>query len=164
MIRNYIRKKYIARVLKKNKRTVLFPKQNTINEIAIVSDKIPDTKHSEISAFKQANISYMFYCDSKREKTSDENIIYASDLNFLKLPPKEKIIDFVEKPFDLLFDLSTGNNDVIDYICAKSIAKFKICSHNNNAVFDLIISKKEIDFEEIISETEQIIKNFNSKK
>ncbi len=68
------------------------------------------------------------------------NFFSRNDLNFFFLPKSNSILDFIEKPFDMLIDLSTDNNFPLHFISNLSKAKFKIGKFNaNSSCFDVMI-------------------------
>lgn len=54
------------------------------------------------------------------------NFFSRNDLNLYFIPKSNFINDFIEKPFDILIDLSTDYNFPLHYISALSKAKYKI--------------------------------------
>lgn len=68
------------------------------------------------------------------------NFFSRSDLNFFFIPKTHFINDFIEKPFDILIDLSIDSNFPLHYISSLSKAKFKIGKlFSNKNSFDLMI-------------------------
>jgi len=73
------------------------------------------------------------------------NFFSRQDLNYFFLPKAQFILDFIEKPFDMLIDLSTDNNFPLFLISSLSKAKYKIGKlYKNVNCFDVMIdiSKK----------------------
>jgi hypothetical protein len=54
------------------------------------------------------------------------NIFTLKDLNFFFIPDNSIVIEFIEKPFDILIDLSVDNNIPLHYISCLSKSKFRI--------------------------------------
>lgn len=74
------------------------------------------------------------------------NFFSRHDLNFFFLPKTHFILDFIDKPFDMLIDLSIDKNFPLFYISNLSKAKFKIGKFNfGHKCFDVMIdiSKKK---------------------
>ncbi len=68
------------------------------------------------------------------------NFFSRNDLNFYFVPQTSFINDFIEKPFDILIDLSTDFNFPLHYISSLSKAKYKIArQQQGNTCFDLMI-------------------------
>jgi hypothetical protein len=60
------------------------------------------------------------------------------------LPKKEKVDEFINIRFELLFNIAFEDNIVLDYITALSQAKFKIgSSQKTNNYFDMNINIDE---------------------
>ena len=68
------------------------------------------------------------------------NFFSRGDLNFFFLPKNHTILDFIEKPFDMLIDLSIDGNFPLYYISSLSKAKFKIGKlFQNRNCFDVML-------------------------
>lgn len=68
------------------------------------------------------------------------NFFSRRDLNVFFLPKTYFILDFIEKPFDILINLCTDNNFPLTYITGLSRAKLKIGKFRENQnLFDLMI-------------------------
>ncbi len=70
------------------------------------------------------------------------NFFSRNDLSFFFLPKSQVILDFIDKPFDMLIDLSTDNNFPLHFISNLSKSKFKIGrlnNNNDNLCFDVMI-------------------------
>lgn len=68
------------------------------------------------------------------------NFFSRNDLNFFFLPKTQSIVDFVERPFDILIDLSTDNNFPLNFISSLSKAKLKIGKlQRSRNCFDVMI-------------------------
>ena len=80
------------------------------------------------------------------------NFFSRKDLNLYFLPQTSFINDFIEKPFDILIDLSTNYNFPLHYICSLSKAKYKIGRQQPLYTnFDLMIDiSKENNVEALI--------------
>ncbi|HSM48482.1 MAG TPA: hypothetical protein VK872_11745, partial [Draconibacterium sp.] len=71
----------------------------------------------------------------------DANTLTVKDLDFWGLPKKEKVEEFTNIRFEVLFNIALEDNLVLDYITAISQARFKIGSTENvNNYFDLNIN------------------------
>jgi hypothetical protein len=68
------------------------------------------------------------------------NFFSRAELSYFFLPKNQVILDFVEKPFDILIDLSTDCNFPLYFISNLSIAKFKIGKQKKDQdQFDVMI-------------------------
>jgi hypothetical protein len=72
------------------------------------------------------------------------NFFSRNDLNFFFLPKAQFILDFIEKPLDMLIDLSVDDNFPLHYISSLSKAKFKIGKlKKGRNCFDVMIDNKK---------------------
>ena len=67
------------------------------------------------------------------------------DLNWYKLPKSDYINTFINKEYDILIDLSTSNDLILQYIIGLSKAKFKVGRQRRGfeKYFDLMIRIKK---------------------
>jgi hypothetical protein len=77
------------------------------------------------------------------------NLFSRKDLSWSMIPKTQVVTDFVEKPFDLLLDLSLTDSFPVEYITRLSKSKFKVgrLTHNHTG-FDLMFElddKNELD-------------------
>ena len=89
-------------------------------------------------------------------------MLFSSDLNFWGLPSKQLIQHFIDIPFDILINFASDQNPVIDFICASSVAKFKVARYDNNKIYDLIISGRSLEDSEYLNEIERTLNNFSN--
>ena len=74
----------------------------------------------------------------------DANTITHNDLTWLGFPKPEKVNDFINIEFDVLFNLAFEQNLVLDYLTFFSKAKFKVgTSKSESNFFDLNIKIDE---------------------
>jgi hypothetical protein len=72
------------------------------------------------------------------------NLFSKKDLNWNLVPKTILASDFIEKPFDLLFNLSLSDYFPVEYIARLSKSKFKIGRFNeNNNCYDLMFDLEE---------------------
>ena len=73
------------------------------------------------------------------------DFIYKKELNWYDKPGGERVEDFIERPFDLLIDLSHEKAFPLQYIIQRSVARCKIGRNTpeNQAIFDLMITSDE---------------------
>jgi len=71
----------------------------------------------------------------------DTNTVTTYDLTWLGFPKPEKVEDFMNMEFDILFNVALEQNFVLDYITLFSKAKFKVgTSKDESNYFDLNIN------------------------
>lgn len=93
--------------------------------------------------FKREQLIFRGFCifEEGVNPRIDFNTLTTADTNWLGFPKPEKIEDFTNIKFDILFNLSLKQNLVLDTITMLSKAKFKVgCSANENNFFDLNIN------------------------
>jgi len=77
------------------------------------------------------------------------NFYCNTDLNWYYKPKNEIIDQFVNREFDILFDLSLNDYFTVNYTGSLSKASFKIGVHKENAYQDLVIDvnkNKSVDY------------------
>jgi hypothetical protein len=87
------------------------------------------------------------------------NFFSREDLNFFFMPKTSFILDFMEKPFDMLIDLSIDNNFPLHYISSLSQAKFKIGKQQTGRnCFDVMIdTSKQNSVESLIEQIKHYV-------
>ncbi|MEX2380336.1 MAG: hypothetical protein WD530_06315 [Vicingaceae bacterium] len=87
------------------------------------------------------------------------------DLNWLKFPKAEKIIDLKKKEVDLLIDLNLNNHFSLESISTLSPAHFKVGASGNyrNEICDLTLSLKEVNLQELIEQMKKYLSIINKK-
>ena len=72
------------------------------------------------------------------------NFFSRAELSFFFVPRMPFILDFIDKPFDMLIDLSADSNFPLYYISKLSKAKFKIGKQKNQQdQFDVMIDTRK---------------------
>jgi len=72
-------------------------------------------------------------------------IITEADFSWNGVIKSREVLDFLEKPFDMLIDFTNNTKVYNNYLVAKSNANFKVGFANNNEnLFDLMISSESI--------------------
>lgn len=120
--------------------------------------------YSAVTAFNGINNAEFFAIDfkeEKRDKTVDSTDIYSSDLNFWGLPSIKLISHFIETPFDLLINFRSEPNLALDYLCAKSVARFKVSRYDVYGLYDLVIDKQDMTDSSYVEEIIKTINNFS---
>ncbi|MBN1820707.1 MAG: hypothetical protein JW833_08320, partial [Prolixibacteraceae bacterium] len=104
-------------------RELKFPSKDTIHSVGIIYDGDEGPPLPNPGEFG-TSVSTEEFCfkKGKRLDNKNSNIVFSSDLNLFKLPPKRIIKPFIEKEFDILINFTDGTNHPLNYICAKSKA------------------------------------------
>lgn len=155
-LKHWYQKRAITNALKSNKREKVFPKIGSIKEIAIISDHDVDKNTIQSLFGIQVRLQELKFIPTKRDKGDDSPGIFVSDINFFGVPASKLIETFVNTPFDILIDFTREKSGVVEFVCAKSVAKFKVGKHNTNSIFDLIINKPDLEegkYSKVIVET-----------
>lgn len=87
------------------------------------------------------------------------------DLDFRMIPKNPLVDNFIEKKFDILINLHSGNCFPLRYICALSRARFRIGPYDkkNTMCYDMMIHRSgETSLKTIIQETEEFIRKIKS--
>ena len=87
------------------------------------------------------------------------NFFSRADLSFFFVPKTQFIIDFIDKPIDMLIDLSTDNNFPFQYITSLSKAKFKIgkLQKDRNSLDVMIDISKTNNVESLIEQIKHYV-------
>lgn len=148
-----ILKTNISKAVKHNKRKIEYPDLVFISSVGFVTLGEPEDILTQcIVPGANATVRCLSYMDSKRETDTRDEIIYRSDLSFFKLPPKKLTNSFINEPFDILINFAGCKNDVLNYICAQSKAKFKVSAEAFSTVFDLVIDVPVDDKDRLMGE------------
>ena len=92
------------------------------------------------------------------------NLFSRKELNWSMVPKSPVVTDFIDKPFDLLLDLSLTDSFPVEYITRLSKSKFKIgrLTHNHTGLdlmFDIENEKKLENYLGHIKNYLKLIKN-----
>ncbi len=113
---------------------------------------------------KGKKVSLMGYKDVK-ELSEDEKfpVFCNKDLGLSQTPKKQDVLDFIEKPFDLLIALHVDNCQPLEYIAAASTAKFRIGHYRENKTdfYDFMIYGKSHDLKVVIKQMETYLKKIH---
>lgn len=88
--------------------------------------------------------------------------VFLNDLNFWGLPTNKSIEHFTTTQFDLLINYTVGNNDAIEFTCAKSVSQFKTSPHQFGAIYDLVISGAN-SYQTFLNEIRRTLINLNTR-
>lgn len=153
-IANYI----ITRKFKKVARIREFVNLSEAFQIGLISELDSKTTYRIIEDFKEylqkeerIHYIYSFYyvplntLSTEYNNTQWKTFLCLNDINFLKLPKKGRIDNFVEKFYDIVIDLSFSDAHVIRYVLACVNARLKIgpsvpCKQQ---FYDIIVNMKE---------------------
>jgi hypothetical protein len=87
------------------------------------------------------------------------NFFSRGELSFFFIPKSQFILDFIERPFDILIDLSIDSNFPLNYISYLSKAKFKIGKQKKQQdQFDVMIdTTKDNTVEALITQIKHYV-------
>lgn len=94
------------------------------------------------------------------------NFFSRKDLNWYGRPKDHIIDEFVEKPFDILIDLSLDEHYPVQYIVALSQAKLKVGRFiEDNTFYDIMIdTAKDNTLENLVNQVELYLSILNVKQ
>lgn len=90
----------------------------------------------------------------------------VKDLNFKRSPSGTNIENFITEPFDILIDLTKGENVPLLYLLVRSKARFKVGPRVGilSEYYDLMITpEKEYNQEEFLKQTNHFLQILNQK-
>jgi hypothetical protein len=129
--------------------------------IDFISDLRKDSK--EISTLEYLNNSIKLSVKSWKQT---QFYLHKKNLNFLNLPKKEPLKEFLEKDFDIIINLCISNNVYLHYISAITNAKLKIGPYNPEfeSCYDFMINiNEETDVNSFVSSVDTYLKMINNK-
>ena len=90
------------------------------------------------------------------------NFFSRKDLNWKKVPNSKVVSDFIEKPFDMLFDLSITDYFAVSYISRLSKSKFKVGRFTNeHDSYDLMFELENNKLENYLDYIKQYVNRIN---
>lgn len=104
--------------------------------------------HHLKSYFNKPQVVFREFCvfEENMNPLPDTNTLTVRDINWWGLPKPEKTEDFLNIQFDILFNIATQQNLILDYLTLISKAKFKVGSTDNESnFFDLNINIEKKD-------------------
>jgi len=147
----------LKKELKSRKRRVVYNNFNSASSIGFIFDA--ENKENYASAKE-----FMNYVEERGIKVNGLAFVSKSDLigyfpyrkgvdyfglnkqNWFGKPSDEGIEEFIERPFDILIDISLSNTYPIEYVFALSRAGFKICNNSSKAKYaDFVLKLERID-------------------
>ncbi len=142
----FARKKF-ERLLSTIERSPVFPDIEKIKNIGVIWQPTQKEAFQFLKGyFNREQVIFRGFCvfESITNPYQDTYTLTVKDLDFWGLPKKEKVEEFTNIRFDILFNLAIDNNLAIDYITALSHARFKVGgSSDSNNHFDLNINIDE---------------------
>ncbi|MGE0019633.1 MAG: hypothetical protein AB7S72_08210 [Draconibacterium sp.] len=139
----YARKK-LARMLANMNRYRVVPDVNTVKVIGVIWQPSQKDAFTWLkNYFVRDQIIFRGFCvfEEMASPHPDPNALTVKELNWWGLPRHEKVSEFVDMNFDILFNLALSQNLALEYITALSQAKFKVgSSQDTNNYFDLNIN------------------------
>ena len=140
---NYARKK-LEKLVAANRRTAVLPDVNTAKVIGVIWQ--PSQKEAFTwlrNYFVRDQIIFRGFCvfEELASPHPDPSSLTVKELSWLGLPKYEKVSEFTEMSFDILFNIALSPNIAVDYITGLSRAKFKVgSSPDDKNYFDLNIN------------------------
>ena len=111
------------------------------------------------------NVKVLAYFNDKEEHPNFPYSYFGKkEVNFISKPSGQRVEQFINQPFDVLFNLCQEENLMLNYIAALSKAHMRVGPFQKNAEhYDLIVDipqGKDINY--FIQQAEQILKNIKS--
>lgn len=146
-IKEIIARKKFERLISTIDRKPVFPNINTVKTIGVIWQPTQKEAFQYLkSYFNREQVIFRGFCvfEAITNPHQDANTLTVKDLDFWGLPKKEKVEEFTNIKFEVLFNIAFENNLVLDYITALSQARFKVgSSPDTNNHFDLNINIDE---------------------
>jgi hypothetical protein len=142
----YARKKFAKLIANIDRRPVL-PDINMVKSIGVIWQPTQKEAFQYLkNYFNREQVIFRGFCvfEAITNPHQDSNTLTVKDLDFWGLPKKEKVEEFTNIRFEVLFNIALENNLVLDYITALSQSRFKVgSSPDENNYFDLNINIDE---------------------
>ncbi len=146
-IKEKIARRKLAKIISNIERIPVFPNINTVKTIGVIWQPTQKEAFQYLkNYFNREQVIFRGFCvfEAITNPHQDSNTLTVKDLDFWGLPKKEKVDEFTNIRFEVLFSIALEDNIVLDYITALSQARFKIGSSQNvNNYFDLNINIDE---------------------
>ena len=165
-IGNKIGRKLLEQELKLRERKVIYNNFHSASTIGVIFN-------AENKEFYKVAKEFMNYLDERGLKINGLSFVSKSDLigyfpyrkgveyfgedklSWTGKPKEEGVEEFIERPLDILIDISLTDSFPIEYVFALSKAKFKICNNSIKEKYaDFVLQLK--DKEDIDTYIEQI--------
>lgn len=155
----------LNRKIKRQKRSKTASNLEVAHSIGIIFNATNQNSYEQANAFAQSIIQRniqvlcMGFVDNKQQLsffTDKKGVKFFSrkNLNWLGKPKNPSVDYFIDKPFDILIDLSLKDSFPIQYIVGLSKAKMKVGRFiEKNSYYDLMIDiRKEPKLESFIKQ------------
>jgi len=146
-IKEIIAHRKLTKIISNIERSPVFPNINKVKSIGVIWQPTQKEAFQYLkSYFNREQVIFRGFCvfEAITNPHQDANTLTVKDLDFWGLPKKEKVDEFINIRFEVLFNIALEDNLVLDYITALSQARFKIgSSTNTNNYFDLNINIDE---------------------
>lgn len=143
-IKEKIARRKLAKIISGIDRSPVFPNINTVKTIGVIWQPTQKEAFQYLkSFFNREQVIFRGFCvfEAITNPHQDANTLTVKDLDFWGLPKKEKVEEFTNIRFEILFNIALEDTLVLDYITALSQARFKVGStQNSNNYFDLNIN------------------------
>jgi hypothetical protein len=141
----------------------ILSESQTIDTSQYIIDFISDIKKDskEICTLEYLNNSIK---QSVKSWKQTQFYLHKKNLNFLNLPKKEPLREFLERDYDILINLCITNNIYLHYITTITNAKLKIGPYNSEfeSCYDFMIHVDELsDINAFVSSVETYLKMIN---
>jgi len=143
-IKEIIARRKLATIISSIDRSPVFPNLNKVKSVGVI------WQPSQIDAFQciknyfnHEQVIFKGFCvfEANTNPNQEENTLTAKDLDFWGLPKQDKVDEFINTGFEILFNIASEGNLAGDYITALSKARFKVGSSTNEInFFDLNIN------------------------
>ena len=157
-----LKTKLSIRKFKTKQRAVLFPIQEQLNSVLIIIDDKKPFQTSLLNSFELLKKASLLTFIGSDNIQFEKGKIFKNQLDKIGIPKEIYLKDYIVEPFDAILNISDGKNKAIEYLCAVSLAKFKVGIQQNNDIYDLIIEQTEHNAQQIISEFVNAVKNLKS--
>jgi hypothetical protein len=151
----------------KTERQTLSCNFDTARNIGILFNASKEADTKVVLSFKRRllkdrkKVSLMGYKDVKELHEDEKHPVFCNkDLGLSQTPKKQDVLDFIEKPFDLLIALHIDDCQPLEYIAAASAAKFRIGHYRENKTdfYDFMVYGKSQNLNVIIEQMETYLK------
>jgi hypothetical protein len=163
----YQRKLRQCAKLKKNRIASNF---DDARNIGLIFDASNPTNVQTVLSYKKElqqsrkKVSLMGYRDIKELSGEEDYPCFCNkDLGFSMTPKGQEVLEFIEKPFDLLISLHTNTCLPLEYISAASSAHFRIGHYKEEKTdfYDFMIYGKSKSLRALIQQMETYLKKIH---
>ena len=174
-IGNKIGRKLLEKEFKGRERKVVYNNFHSANTIGIIFN-------AENKEFYNAAKKFMNYIDEKGIKINGLAFVSKSDLigyfpyrkgvdyfgmdklGWTGKPVEEGINEFMDRPFDILIDISLSDCFPAEYVFALSKAKFKVCNNSSKEKYaDFVLQLKNgQDIDTYIEQIKHYLESINA--